>query len=70
MHIKLGQSSVSMTIKSKTSLSVRTIHLISINGIKNMYLNRDYRGNENQSDDKTETIDSNLFKSSKYICEM
>lgn len=26
-----------------------------------MYLNRDYRGNENQSDDKTETIDSNIF---------
>ena len=33
----------------------------SINGIKNMYLNRDYRGYENQSDDKTETIDSNIF---------
>ena len=26
-----------------------------------MYLNRDYRGYENQSDDKTETIDSNIF---------
>lgn len=25
-----------------------------------MYLNRDYRGYENQSDDKTETIDSNI----------
>lgn len=26
-----------------------------------MYLNRDYRVNENQSNDKTETIDSNIF---------